>query len=325
MSPAALLPLLTAVVLHPVRGWPAAVREITYLSPVDHTAQPALFYAPPTRTPRPLLVVLHTWSRDHRHPNSAPFAQWCVDKRWVMVHPNFRGPNHGPHALGSEAAIQDILAAVSYARTHANVDARRIYLVGWSGGGHASLLVAARAPQLWAGVSAWVPVTDLAAWYFQTRGTPHTHYAEDIRAACGGVPFVGSDAAEECARRSPLGLLRQARGVPLDLNAGIHDGHHRDGKVPISHTLAAYNQLAHPRHRITARQARELVERSRVPGKLRYRGRDRHYGDNPVLVRRQSGAVRLTIFEGGHLIRRSAALHWLSKQRKRAPPPPDPA
>ena len=55
--------------------------------------------------------------------------------------------------------------AIAYARSTTAVDARRIYLIGGSGGGHMALMMAQAAPELWAGVSAWVPISDLAAWH----------------------------------------------------------------------------------------------------------------------------------------------------------------
>ncbi|MCA9260299.1 MAG: hypothetical protein KDA61_13905, partial [Planctomycetales bacterium] len=40
------------------------------------------------------------------------------------------------------------------------------------------------------------------------------------------------------------------------------------------------------------------------------------YQGNPVLYRRVSGNVRVTIFDGGHEILHRAALTWLARQRK---------
>ena len=82
--------------------WPAKVKEITYFSAADSTHQPALFYAPGTNQDAPLLVALHTWSGDYRQKDSIPYANWCIKYGWVIIHPNFRGPNKRPEATGSE-------------------------------------------------------------------------------------------------------------------------------------------------------------------------------------------------------------------------------
>ena len=136
------------------KGWPKEVQEIKYPSKADNTRQPALFYAPAGRAkPRPLLVGLHSWSGDYRQNNS-PYGKWCIEQKWNFIHPNFRGPNRRPEATGSELVVADILSAVEFAKKNGAVDETRIYLVGASGGGYAALLLAGRAPEIWAGVSA---------------------------------------------------------------------------------------------------------------------------------------------------------------------------
>jgi len=91
-----------------VEGWPQQVNQIKYTSSADSTTQPALFYAPKTKPctalvqgePTPLLVALHTWSGNYLQKMSVPYAQWCIEKPWVFIHPNFRGPNRKPQATG---------------------------------------------------------------------------------------------------------------------------------------------------------------------------------------------------------------------------------
>ncbi|MEW5853424.1 MAG: prolyl oligopeptidase family serine peptidase [Myxococcota bacterium] len=298
-----------------VKGWPAGVRDIRFTSPADNSRQPALFYVPPGRSQkRPLLVALHTWSRNYLQPTGEAYADWCVEKGWIFVHPNYRGANVRPAATGSELVVADILAAVEYARAHANVDESRIYLVGYSGGGHASLLMAGRAPEIWAGVSAWAPITDLKAWYWQTKDGAFRHYAEHIRKSCGGVPWGNTRAARECRKRSPITYLHNAVGVPLDINAGIQDGH--TGSVPTSHALDAYNLLANEEDRLTPQQVRTIVDKAVIPRELGLPFSDPLFGTNKILFRRQSGHVRITISDGAHQIKREAALQWLSQQRK---------
>ena len=67
--------------------------------------------------------------------------------------------------------MQDVLDAAAYAarRTRRSIQAA-VYLVGVSGGGHMALLMAGRVPDRWTAVSAWVPVSDLAAWHAECRG-----------------------------------------------------------------------------------------------------------------------------------------------------------
>ena len=294
--------------------WPKAVQEVRYLSAGDNTEQPALFYKPETKEARPLLVGLHSWSGEYHQSSSIPYAEWCISNGWVFIHPNFRGPNNTPAAMGSELVVQDIKSAVDFAKTNASVDPRRIYLVGASGGGSATLLMAGRTPEIWTAVSAWVPITDIKAWHAESV-IKKQKYAGDMEESVGGKPVDGSPAEAEALKRSAITYLGKARSFPIDINAGIHDGH--TGSVPISHSLNAFNLLAKPADRLTPEQIRHLTDKSTLPDSIPpFAGKDETYGRKTVLFRRESNNVRITLFEGGHEIVPEAALQWLSKQIK---------
>lgn len=294
--------------------WPQAIQEIRYLSKADQTQQPALFYAPPQRKPQPLLVALHSWSGDYKQGTSVVYARWCLTNSWVFIHPDFRGPNQRPEATGSELVLQDVLSAIEYARQNAAVDESRIYLMGVSGGGHLALLLAGRAPEVWAGVSAWVPITDLTAWYHESK-LAGRRYADDIVKSCGGVPTPGSAAEKECVKRSPLTYLVSANQVAVDINAGIHDGY--TGSVPVSHALHAFNLLAAKADQLSDDQIRYFASTQKVPPALAVAQSTLAYGHKPILFRRQSNRARLTIFDGGHEAFYEAGLEWLAQQRKK--------
>lgn len=299
-------------------SWPPQVVEIRYRSAADDTDQPAMYYDSGSARQRPLLVALHSWLGDYRQTTSAPYARWCIENDWLMIHPDFRGPNTNSDAMGSDLAVADILSAVDYVKANAPVDDSRIYLVGVSGGGHASLLSVGRAPAIWAGVSAWAPINDIAQWYDETANRKLA-YASHIESASGGVPHPGTAAAEQARLRSPSTYLKNARGVPLDINAGIHDGH--AGSVPVSHSLNAFNLVAAEADRLSPDQILDFVNHRSVPDGLAGEpARDGAYGRKSVLFRRESGAARVTIFEGGHEIVPEAALKWLAKQRKPSGP-----
>ena len=291
------------------------VREIRIKSSLDGTEQAAFFYAPKeTGKPVPLLVVLHSWSADYRQKLHQPLENHCKSNGWAYVHPNFRGPNRNPQATGSDLAVQDVLDAVAYAKKHAKVDEARILLVGTSGGGYMSLLMAGRAPNLWAGVSAWVPISDLAAWHAETKAKRLKYYRE-IEKSCGGPPGKSKEVDEQYQRRSPLTHLPKAKGVvKLDINAGIFDGHR--GSVPVSHSLLAFNAVANEADRLTQVQIDEIVRKAKVPKELIQSIEDASYGKKKPLFRRTSGKARVTLFDGGHELVPSAAWEWLAKQVK---------
>ncbi len=302
----------------PVAGWPSEVRAVEYLSAADNTLQPALFYAPKENTSaRPLLVALHSWSGDYTQANPA-YGLWCIAKQWVMVHPNFRGINQSPSACGSELAVQDILSAVEYAKSVCKVDEDRIYLMGGSGGGYASLLMAGRAPKVWAGVSAWCPIYDLKIWHAETQERK-LKYAEMLEKVCGGKPGFSPQVDEQYRVRSAAAWLRFAKQVNLSINTGITDGH--NGSVPVSHTLNAFNDVvSKPNERISADTIANMVKQPSMPPALLQKIDDPLLQRNPALFRRVSGTAQVTIFQGGHDIIYEAGLSWLEHQQRGKPP-----
>ena len=296
------------------------LRAIRYRSSADSTDQPAMFYAPESKTAVPLLVGLHTWSADYRQVGAprCSYGPWCIKNKWAFIGPNFRGPNRTPQATGSQLVVDDIISAVEYARQTANVDENRIYLVGASGGGHAALLLAGRAPKIWAGVSAWVGISDLKAWHAECKKAKR-RYAGEIEKSCGGAPGKSDAVDLEYKNRSPLTWLAEAKraGVRLDINAGINDGH--SGSVPISHSLRAFNAVADPADRISDDDIAHMVEKAAIPAHLQKKLSDPAYGSKIPLLRKTSGSARITIFKGGHEIVETAALTWLSRQKKSVP------
>lgn len=312
--PVRIIPILCALLACPGLAQDFATVEIA--SSMDGVLQKALWWAPEGPGPFPLLVALHSWSGDYTQKESAEYLKRAAARGWAIIHPDFRGSNRTPQACGSDAAVSDIVDAVAFARSRAKIDPRRIYLAGVSGGGYMALVMAHRAPKLWTAVSAWVPIADLAEWYRETtvRGL---RYSQDMNSVFGGPP--GEDRARDAEyhKRSPLFHLRAARGVPLDINAGIHDGH--TGSVPVSHSLLAFNEVAagngYKGRAIGAGDIGEIVKTGRVPERLGPPPADESY-PKPVLFRREAGPVRVTLFNGGHEMLMDAAFAWLEKQTR---------
>jgi poly(3-hydroxybutyrate) depolymerase len=297
-------------------SWDKKVQRIRYLSSADNTQQPMMFYKPQPQEPRPLVVALHSWSNDYTQTDSVIYSEWCIANDWNFIHPNFRGANRRPETTGSELVIADVLSAIDYAKANARVDESRIYAIGWSGGGYLGLLLAGRAPEIWAGVSATGPILDLSVWYEESKRLG-TKYVREISASCGGTPTDDTPAAAECRKRSPVAYLERARDIPIDLIHGIYDGRTRAHPVPVSHALNAFNLLGAPQDRLTEEQILSFTKEAQVPVSLRdATPADSNDGDLKVLFRRQSGNVRLTVFDGGHVKYTEVAFRWLNEQRR---------
>lgn len=289
------------------------IEEVSIRSSADGKQEPALFYASGSEEEKPLLVVLHSWSSGYEQVIDIPYAQWAKEHDWVFIHPNYRGVFDKPEATGSELAIQDVMDAVAYAKENAKVDASRVYLVGFSGGGMAVLSLAARHPDIWAGVVAWGSVVDLLDWYEYNRQMPDRYYDEHIEASCGGVPEKGSEAADDCRQRSPVAHLSQSLDVPVYLGHGIEDE-----LVPPSHSIRAFNLMAREEDRVSEDRIDYIVAESRLPASLRGSSEDSYFsGEEPeVLFIRESDNARLVLFDGGHNMVYNPGLLWLSEQQR---------
>ena len=296
------------------KGWPEEVKAIEYEASIDASQQPMLIYTAQAKEKRPLLVGLHTWSGGYEQAGGeAVYARWCMENDWHFIHPDFRGPNWTPEACGSEMAVQDVLDAVIFMQENHSVDVDRIYLVGVSGGGYSSLLMAGRSPEIWAGVSAWVPITDLGVWWEQCDGK--LNYAKHIEKVVGGRPDENPKTIEECAKRSASTYLDKAVGVNLDINAGVTDGH-EGGSVPFSHSLYAFNQVVPDKDHIDPDLIEAFYETETLPEGLEKADTDALYGEKQPIFRKVSKNTRVTIFDGKHEIIHTAALNWLAQQRK---------
>ncbi len=287
---------------------------ISYHCKIDNSMQKATVYFAKSNKPRPLAVCLHTWSFDHTF-GFDKYIDFCVENDFHMIFPDFRGPNTRPEACGSDMVVSDIEDAVEYMKKTVAVDNEKIYLVGGSGGGHCSLLMAGRRPDLWSAVSSWSPITDVEAWYHQSLNTQFDRYAKHIELVCGGTPAEKSDFAENCRKRSPLTYLDNAKNLTIDISSGIHDGH--IGSVQVSHAINAFNILAANEDKICHEDIDYIVKNEKIPPHLQSPViQDPAFNGKEIYFRRQSKNVRLTLFEGGHELLPSPAMQFLAKQSR---------
>lgn len=288
-------------------------------SSIDNTKQPVLYWAPKDADTKrtPLFVFLHSWSGNYQQDNSRWQAQ-AVDRGWIYLHPSFRGVNSTPKACGSKWARRDILDAVEFAVSRFNVDQNRIYLAGTSGGGHMAMLMAGHHPERFSAVSAWVGISDLAAWYeFHVKDGKPQRYARMILASLGGTPGTNPDMEAEYRDRSPIYHLHQTGDLPIQICAGINDGY--TGSVPITHSLNAFNAIARAQgaETISDTVISQLSQRKFTGDTETPRAADNVPFDRAIVFEKSAGPASVVIFEGGHEGLPKPACEWLSRQTRK--------
>ena len=296
-----------------------ALTSVLVDSTLDGEKQNVLYWAPETaRTqPTPLFVFLHSWSGNYKQDNSK-WQQQAMERGWIYVHPDFRGANSSPKACGSKYARQDVLDAMDWACEKFNVDRSRIHLAGVSGGGHMAMLMAGHHPDRFTSVSAWVGISDLAEWYrFHVKDGEPQNYAKMILKCFGAPPGSSPEVDADYRDRSPLFHIQNLGDLPIDIYAGVNDGH--TGSVPVRHSLSAFNEIAKVRKTatVTEEEMEQLWTDRRLENPQPSDQKPDELLGREILLRRTSGNARVTIFEGGHESLPSAACDWLARHRSK--------
>ena len=290
------------------------VKTVLIRSSADSTEQPALFYDSKSSHKKPLLCALHSWSEDYQQHYSIPYGIWAVQNDWVLILSDYRGPFTNPGSTLSQYAIQDILDAVEYAKKNAKIDESRVYITGFSGGGMATLMMAGRYPDIWAGAAAWVPVYDLVQWYESIKNASH-NYSKHIINSCGGPPLPGTEAEKECRKRSVSMYLKNAKNknVQVYIAAAVADKF-----VPPGQAIRAFNDLAFENDLFSETDIDYINTKNKLPARLEGTFSDSLFTDAGLecLYNKKSANVTLKIFSGNHNIIYNAGLYWLSRQRR---------
>lgn len=279
------------------KNWPVGFVPVEIKSSADGKTQKAIFYKSRLPEKQPLIVSLHTWSGDYLQED--PLAVEVVLRGWNYIHPDFRGPNNNSEACGSEKVVSDIEDAIRFAIENGNADKNEVHIIGGSGGGYATLLSYMKLNFPAKSFNAWVPISNLSDWYWESKGR-NAKYATDLEL----VAMKGNQMNwEELDSRSPIKLPFPAdkrKNAFLNIYAGVHDGY--SGSVPISHSALFYNKIA---TELYPGQKDKLVADSTLMSIL-VKQLNPHadtkliLGGRKIHLLKQSPDLTLTLFEGGH-------------------------
>ena len=289
--------------------WNSRFQKVEIPSSVDGKIQHAYLYTSKSVTPKPLIISLHTWSGDFTQDD--PIANEITARDWNYIHPDFRGANNKPSAMGSPLVIADIEDAIQFALKKTNADPEDVHIVGVSGGGMATLIAFMNIKFPVKSFSAWAPISDIEAWYWESVGRKQKYAGDMLKAVSKDSLFN----EQEARHRSPLfQKFPQAlrKNAKLYIYEGIHDGY--TGSVPITHSINMYNRLVGELKYTTtntdqimsmAAKDTDLVSEKEIINLITkrinpaYNKTETLYGRNIYLTRAYQN-IQLTIFEGGH-------------------------
>ncbi|MBM3401496.1 MAG: peptidase [Bacteroidetes bacterium] len=289
--------------------WDTDFKVVDVKSSADHSLQKAYFYASKSGKPQPLLVSLHSWSGTYEQQDG--LAALSKSKDLNYIHPDFRGVNWTKDACCSELALTDIDDAIDYAIKNSKVDLSRIYVIGSSGGGYATLSSFMKSKHSIKRFSAWVPISDLPAWYAQSK-IMGTKYAQNILDCTSSKDSLNMEIAIQKSPiywKTPVEKLNKSE---FQIYTGIYDG--IQGSVPITHSINFYNKVSNDMgvsdssYYVSKNEKLSLLEHRKFLGDFG------NIKDRKVFLKKHYGNLGLTIFEGNHEILIDYAFNQLTRE-----------
>lgn len=286
--------------------WSKDFKIVEIKSSKDNNFQKSYFFKSTSDKPKPLIVSLHTWSGYYNQNDD--LAEMCKQKNLNYIHPDFRGANLTINACASELALTDIDDAITYAIENSNVDTSKIFVIGVSGGGYATLSTFMKSKHSIRKFSAWASISDLTAWYKESI-IRDNNYARNILDCTGSGDILNIESAKQ---KSPIYWhtpTEKLKSSKLAIYAGIFDG--IQGSVPITHSINFYNKLLTDMSVSDTLQYVSLSEKLNLLEKREPLGEFGTIGSRKVFFRKEFENISLTIFEGNHEMLSEFALNDL--------------
>ena len=296
------------------KNWPMQFKEVNIPCSIDGENQKAMVFISTSKTQKPLIVSLHTWSGDYTQED--PLIKQIMEYDWNYIHPDFRGVNNTAKACGSKFVVSDIDDAISYALENMQVDPDQIHVIGVSGGGFATMLSYMKSKHDIRTFSAWAGISNLVNWYYESLGRKNKYAGHIALATSGDTLSVDID---EAKARSPFFMqtpVENRINSKLFLYAGVHDGY--TGSVPISQTIDFYNKVVNDwevinqESKVSGAIREILLRQQMLPDFQRNEklgGRYVHYQNS------FQDKVYLTVFEGTHEMLTDIALNHIPSKK----------
>ncbi len=193
-------------------------------TPLYAAVQVPIGYDPGADTP---LLISVPGSHEDKVDGLNRYAIQANDMGWLLASLDLRLVRLPPNELWAKSPSlhvqRDVMSLLGYMQDHYNVDSSRIYIAGFSVGGGIAATVAAKYPDVFAGVVDYAGPTNYAQWKSERLDI-------DWDGECSG----GFD----CDRRSSLFLARNLQHVPIRIVHGTDDN-----KVPFAHGQNLYEAI----------------------------------------------------------------------------------
>lgn len=286
--------------------WSKDFEIVEIKSSKDNSLQKSYFYKSKSKEPKPLIVSLHTWSGCYNENDD--LAEICKQKDLNYIHPDFRGENIRIDACCSELALTDIDDAITYAIRNSNVDITKIYVIGASGGGYATLCTFMKSKHSIKMFSAWASISDLIAWYNESkiRNNDFSYNILDCTGSENGLNI------EKAKQKSPLYWntpTEKLQSSKLTIYTGIYDG--IQGSVPITHSINFYNKLLTDLKVTDTLNYVSITEKLKLLEKRQPLAEFGNINNRKIYLKKEYGNLKLLIFEGNHEMLTEFALNEL--------------
>ena len=290
-------------------NWDNDFKVVEIKSTLDDNIQKAYFYKSKSNNPEPLIISLHTWSGYYSQNDG--LASLCKQKDLNYIHPDFRGANWTKNACCSDLALSDIDDAITYVMNNSNVDNTKIFVIGASGGGYATLSTFMKSKHNISKFSAWASISDLIAWYNESK-IRNNNYDENILDCTSSKNGLNIEYAKQKSPiywNTPTDKLENSK---LFIYAGIYDG--IQGSVPITHSINFYNKILTDLSILDTSKYISINEKLQLLELRKPLADFGNIADRKIYLKKEIENLSIIIFEGNHEMLTEFALNELLEE-----------